>query len=46
MGLKQTGQIFAAALFIMRKAQASRLILEQEVFIASVAMKAEVLLIL
>ena len=46
MALKQIGQIFAAALFIRRKAQASRLILEQEVFIASVAMKAEVLLIL
>ena len=43
MELKQTGQISAAALFIMRKAQASRLILEQEAFIVMVATRAEVL---
>ena len=43
MELKQTGQIFAVARFIRRKAQASRLILEQGAFIASVAMKGGVL---
>ena len=43
MELKQTGKISAAALFIMRKAQASRLIQDHEDFIVMVAMKAEAL---
>ena len=46
MGLKQIGQIFAAALSIRRKAQASRLIQEQEGFTALDAMRAEALLTL
>ena len=43
MALKQIDQIFAVALFIRKKVQASRLIQAHADFIATVAMKAAVL---